>query len=77
MQVVHWDAALRAVRYENGEGVWAVQRFRGTDPLWYARLRIGTHRFSGQGGSAVAALKEARAEGQLVCRDLLKALELM
>ncbi len=62
-----------ATRWISAGSQWKAVQYREND-VWYARLRLGVHRFPGQGATAVEALDAAYAEARVVRRQLARAL---
>lgn len=61
------------VCFESAGSVWKVERFRQRH-TWYARLRLGCHRMSGQGSSLRNALEAALAASLELFHQLRGAL---
>jgi hypothetical protein len=60
-------------RFESTASRWVVRRFdRGG--TWYARLKLGCHRFEGKGTSKIRALDAALEAATTVQSDLQEAL---
>ena len=54
--------------------IWKAETYDG-GRIWYARLRIGVHRFSGQGTDMMRALDDARDTAFKVATALSSALD--
>lgn len=60
-------------RFESEAARWVVRRHRVGD-TWYARMKVGLHRFSGNGTSKVRALDAVLEAATTVQSQLAKAL---
>lgn len=64
------------VDWRTEDDVWKVSNYsEHTDPTWYARLRIGCHRFNGQANTREEALDEAKLAASGVEHTLRAALK--
>lgn len=60
--------------WASADEAWKAETFDG-GKLWYARLRVGTHRFTGKDSSMPLALEKARAAAARVELALRQIIE--